>query len=78
MTDYHRFTGTGIITPMMAGLTTTGPHANLTSTRHTDVFTEDEHRLLMRHIEHRLAGRLPPWRRKRRSTPATSRNSIRH
>jgi hypothetical protein len=59
VTDYHRFTGTGIITPMMAGLTTAGPHANLTSTRHTDVFTEEEHRQLMRHVERRLAGLLP-------------------
>lgn len=57
--DYHRFTGTGILTPMMAGLTTVGSNVNLTSTRHTDVFTADQHSQLMRHVERRLIGSLP-------------------
>jgi len=57
--DYHRFTGTGILTPMMAGLTTVGSNVNLTSTRHTNVFSADEHAWLMHHVERRLLGSLP-------------------
>lgn len=57
--DYQRFTGTGILTPMMTGLTTLGSHVNLTTTRHTDVFTAEQHRLLLRHVERRLTGQLP-------------------
>jgi hypothetical protein len=57
--DYHRFTGTGILTPMMTGFTTVGSHVNLTTTRHTDTFTADQHTRLIRHVERRLTGQLP-------------------
>lgn len=56
--DYHRFTGTGILTPMMAGLTTLGNYVNFSSTRHTNIFSAEEHDVLMRHVERRLTGQL--------------------
>jgi hypothetical protein len=63
--DYQRFTGTGILTPMMAGLTTVGAHINLTTTRHSNVFDTAQHDLLLRHTRRRLEGDLPdvisPW-----------------
>jgi hypothetical protein len=57
--DYHRFTGTGILTPMMTGFTTVGSHVNLTTTRHAEIFSADQQHRLMRHVERRLTGQLP-------------------
>lgn len=56
ITDYLRFSGTGLLAPMMLGITTTGPEFNLTTTRHTDVFSPSEMSRLMEHVRWRLTG----------------------
>jgi len=56
--DYLRFTGTGILSPMMLGMTTVGSTVNLTTTHHTDVFSNEEIARIVGHVEWRLSGEL--------------------
>ncbi len=54
--DYLRFSGTGILSPMMLGITTVGGQVNLTTTHHGDVFSEEEVRRIVSHVAWRLSG----------------------
>jgi hypothetical protein len=53
---YTRFTGTGIMTSMMAGLTTLGDAFNLTMTTRDDLYSPEEMHTFRRHLQHRLLG----------------------
>lgn len=55
---YFRFTGTGLLAPMMLGLTTLGPSVSLTTTHHANLFERNEIRQLMAHVWKRLTGQL--------------------
>jgi hypothetical protein len=54
--SYLRFTGTGILIPLMFGLTTLGERVSLTTTCHDGSFTSEEQQCLLRHIAYRLSG----------------------
>jgi len=53
---YTRFTGTGIMTSMMAGLTTLGDAFNLTMTTRDDLYSPEEMHTFRRHLQQRLLG----------------------
>jgi hypothetical protein len=54
--SYLRFTGTGILVPMMIGLTTLGDQIFLTLTCHENSFSTGELDLLLDHVAFRLSG----------------------
>ncbi len=54
--NYFRFSGTGILTPMMFGMTTLGKTFNLTSTHHLNVFSSRDMARIMAQIQMRLSG----------------------
>lgn len=54
--DYSRYTGTGIMTSMMVGLTTCGAGCRISTTHHSTLFSESEMRELRRRVCRRLAG----------------------
>lgn len=54
--NYFRFSGTGILTPMMFGMTTMGKTFNLTSTHHLNVFSSQDIARVMAQIQLRLSG----------------------
>jgi len=53
---YQRFTGTGIMTSMMAGLTTLGDSFSLTTTTRDDLYSPAEMTSLRGHLQQRLIG----------------------
>lgn len=56
--NYFRFSGTGILTPMMLGITTIGETFNLTTTSQRNVFSREEVSRIVAHIQWRLSGEL--------------------
>ena len=52
--NYFRFTGTGILSPMMLGVTTLESNLNITTTHHTNIFTRSDVDGLIAHIRWRL------------------------
>ena len=54
--DYSRYTGTGIMTSMMVGLTTCGANCRISTTHHSTLFAESEIRELRRRVCCRLLG----------------------
>lgn len=56
--NYSRFSGTGLMTPMMLGITTTGSTYQLTSTHHSDVFNSADIRRILSHVQWRLDGNI--------------------
>ncbi|HWL08213.1 MAG TPA: hypothetical protein VNQ76_07410 [Planctomicrobium sp.] len=54
--NYFRYSGTGLLSPMMLGITTLGPVFNLTTTHHRDVFTHEDITRIVSHVQMRLAG----------------------
>jgi len=54
--DYSRYTGTGIMTSMMFGLTTCGASCRISTTHHSTLFSESEIRELRRRVCRRLLG----------------------
>ena len=57
--SYHRFSGTGPLVPLMISLTTLPSTVSLTTSHHSDVFTDGQVRRLMNHIRLRIQGELP-------------------
>lgn len=54
--NYSRFTGTGIMTSLMLGMTTCGNSLNLSTTHHSMLYSEAEMTEVRRHIQSRLLG----------------------
>jgi hypothetical protein len=54
--SYHRFSGTGIMTPMMLAITTLGAKYHLTSTHRADVWESAEMQRIVAHVQWRLDG----------------------
>ena len=57
--EYHRVTGTGLMVPMMFGITTLGPSVSVTTTHRSDVFDPAAMARISAHILRRLKGELP-------------------
>lgn len=56
--DYFRVTGTGLMVPMMFGITTVGPAVNFTTTHRRNVFTRADLERISTHILRRVTGQL--------------------
>ena len=56
--DYFRATGTGIMVPMMLGITTLGPMVNITTTHRCNVFDRADMARISAHVVRRLSGEL--------------------
>jgi len=56
---YHRFSGTGPLVPLMISLTTLPSTMSLTTSHHSDVFSDNQITRLMTHVRLRIQGELP-------------------
>jgi|GEM_PF-452570 len=54
--NYFRFSGTGILTPMMLGITTLGQTLNITTTHHQQIFSGSDLSRIAAHVKWRLSG----------------------
>jgi len=57
--EYHRVTGTGLMVPMMFGITTLGPSVSVTTTHRSNVFYPADMARISAHVLRRLKGELP-------------------
>ena len=57
--EYHRVTGTGLMVPMMLGITTLGPRVSVTTTHRSTVFDPADMARIAAHVLRRLKGELP-------------------
>ena len=57
--EYHRVTGTGLMVPMMFGITTLGPSVSVTTTHRSTVFDPADMARISAHVLRRLKGELP-------------------